>query len=107
MKMESKTRRLCPALMVCLVMLAGVPALLALQTDSKAPKSVVPRSRQTRGNATAQSEGEKEFKQNCSRCHEAPTSFSPRIAGTILRHMRVRASLSAQDERDILQFLNP
>ena len=51
--------------------------------------------------------GERKFKQNCSRCHTAPEGFSPRISGTILRHMRVRASLSAQDERDILHFLNP
>ena len=51
--------------------------------------------------------GEIKFKQNCSRCHEAPQGFSSRISGTILRHMRVRASLSAQDERDILRFLNP
>ena len=51
--------------------------------------------------------GERKFKQNCSRCHTTPESFSPRISATILRHMRVRASLSAQDERDILRFLNP
>ena len=57
--------------------------------------------------ATAQSTGERKFNQNCSRCHRAPESFSPHIAGTILKHMRVRASLSEQDERDILHFLNP
>lgn len=53
------------------------------------------------------SRGEKVFKQNCSRCHEAPQGFSSRISGTILRHMRVRASLSEQDEREVLRFLNP
>lgn len=57
--------------------------------------------------ATEQSAGEQKFKQNCSRCHRSPEGFSPHISGTILRHMRVRASLSAQDERDILHFLNP
>jgi len=54
-----------------------------------------------------QNEGEKKFQQNCSRCHNAPESFSPRIAGTIVRHMRVRASLSKQDAEAILHFLNP
>lgn len=53
------------------------------------------------------SEGAKKFNQNCSRCHKAPESFSPSISGTILKHMRVRANLSEQDERDILRFLNP
>jgi len=51
--------------------------------------------------------GQKKFQANCSRCHDAPEQFSPRIAGTIVRHMRVRASLSAQDEKDILKFLAP
>ena len=51
--------------------------------------------------------GQKKFEANCSRCHDAPESFSPRIAGTIVRHMRVRALLSAQDEKDILRFLAP
>jgi cytochrome c5 len=54
-----------------------------------------------------QGEGERIFEQNCSRCHTAPESFSPRISGTIARHMRVRASLSQHDEQELLRFLNP
>jgi cytochrome c5 len=53
------------------------------------------------------SDGERAFRQNCSRCHQAPESFPPQISGTIVRHMRVRASLSSEDERAILKFLNP
>jgi mono/diheme cytochrome c family protein len=56
---------------------------------------------------TADGDGELIFKQNCARCHDAPQGFSSRISGTIVRHMRVRASLSASDERQILKFLNP
>lgn len=52
-------------------------------------------------------EGEKKFKQNCSRCHNAPEDLSTRISGTVLLHMRVRASLSAADERAILRYLAP
>jgi cytochrome c5 len=51
--------------------------------------------------------GERIFQQQCSRCHAAPESFSPRISGTIVRHMRVRASLSQKDEQELLRFLNP
>ena len=53
------------------------------------------------------SDGAKKFEENCSRCHNAPEGFSPRISGTIVRHMRVRASLSKKDSEAILRFLNP
>lgn len=55
----------------------------------------------------AQNPGERKFQANCNRCHNAPEQLSPRIAGTVVRHMRVRASLSAEDERDILRYLAP
>jgi cytochrome c5 len=51
--------------------------------------------------------GERAFQANCGRCHNPPEQISPRITGTVLRHMRERALLSPQDERDILKFLNP
>ena len=52
-------------------------------------------------------EGDRIFQQNCSRCHNAPEGFSPAISGTIVRHMRVRASLSEEDVKKLLHFLNP
>jgi cytochrome c5 len=57
--------------------------------------------------AVHQDEGQRIFDRNCSRCHTAPDGFSPRISGTVIRHMRVRASLSQQDEQELLRFLNP
>ena len=51
--------------------------------------------------------GERAYNANCSRCHYAPETLNPRITGTIVRHMRVRANLSAADERAILHYLNP
>jgi cytochrome c5 len=51
--------------------------------------------------------GQEVFAQNCSRCHNAPQGFSPRISGTIARHMRVRAGLSDEDYRALRHFLNP
>lgn len=53
------------------------------------------------------SEGEHIFQQRCSNCHNAPEGFSQRISGTIVRHMRVRASLSKREEEELLRFLNP
>lgn len=52
-------------------------------------------------------EGTRIFRQNCSRCHNTPEGFSPRISETVLRHMSVRASLSMRDKAELLRFLNP
>ncbi len=52
-------------------------------------------------------DGERIFTQNCSRCHNAPDGFSPRIAGSVVRHMRVRANLSEKDAQAVLRFFNP
>ena len=51
--------------------------------------------------------GSRVFRQNCSRCHNTPEGFSPRISETVLRHMSVRASLSMRDKAELLRFLNP
>jgi cytochrome c5 len=107
MTMQPHSRGLCLVLVGVLGALVAVPALSALQAKSNAPKGMIPQAKETRNSAPEQGEGEKKFQQHCSRCHEAPQNLSPRITGTVLRHMRVRASLSQQDERDILRFLNP
>lgn len=54
-----------------------------------------------------QNEGQRIFDQNCSRCHTTPDGFSPHISGTIVMHMRVRASLSQHDAQELLRFFNP
>jgi cytochrome c5 len=51
--------------------------------------------------------GERKFRTNCGRCHSMPEQLSPRISGTVLQHMRVRALLSAEDEQQILRYLAP
>lgn len=51
--------------------------------------------------------GQRLFNQNCSRCHDAPSTLPPAISTQIIRHMRVRASLPASDEKALLRFINP
>lgn len=87
----------------------AVALLLATQTYSPAAVSTpTGSSKQAKtSRPEAPTEGERAFRQNCSRCHSAPESFPPQISGTIVRHMRVRANLSQEDERAILKFLNP
>ena len=50
-------------------------------------------------------EGEKRFHANCGRCHAAPQKFPPRMMGTVLRHMRVRATITEADRRLILFYM--
>ena len=78
---------------------------IAQTSDAYPQQSSQPKKNGNAGNE--QDEGEKKFQQNCSRCHNAPESLSPRIAGTVIRHMRVRASISQKDAEAILHYLNP
>jgi len=65
------------------------------------------KSAQNPANTSAASEGEKRFRINCGRCHNAPEDISPRETPAVVRHMRVRAMLSAEDEKFILEYLAP
>jgi mono/diheme cytochrome c family protein len=49
--------------------------------------------------------GEQRFRANCGRCHNAPQKFPPRMMATILRHMRVRATITDEDRRLILFYM--
>lgn len=88
------------------------PAVLTGQSNSTTnqqtpDKAAVHSQSAAHKNAQSNSEGERIFAQNCSRCHNAPEGFSPRISGTVVRHMRVRAQLSQHDEQELLRFFNP
>jgi mono/diheme cytochrome c family protein len=50
-------------------------------------------------------EGEKRFRANCGRCHVAPQKFPPRMMATIVRHMRVRATITDEDMRLVLYYM--
>jgi len=50
-------------------------------------------------------EGERRFHANCGRCHQTPHKFPPRMMATIVRHMRVRATITDEDMRLILKYM--
>lgn len=54
---------------------------------------------------TLRLEGEKRFRANCGRCHAAPQKFPPRMMATVLRHMRVRATITDEDMRLVLFYM--
>src|SRR5206468_9964154 len=45
------------------------------------------------------------YKQNCTRCHSEVTPVSARRTKTIVRHMRVRGNITAEEAQAILQYL--
>lgn len=53
----------------------------------------------------ARLEGEKRFRTNCGRCHQAPHKFPSRVMATAIRHMRVRSMITDEDMRLILKYL--
>jgi mono/diheme cytochrome c family protein len=51
-------------------------------------------------------QGEQRYRANCGRCHAAPRKFPPRIMATVLRHMRVRATITDEDMRLVLFYMS-
>lgn len=90
-----------------LLLLLVLPAIAQTSDKSSSSNSQAQQKKVHASNDAQQKDGQQVFAQNCSRCHNAPQGFSPRIAGTISRHMRVRAGLSEEDEKALLRFLNP
>jgi hypothetical protein len=79
---------------------------LALRSSAR-PQEMKPALRNVAPKIDEAKEGEKRFRTNCGRCHHPPEDLSPREARAVVRQMRVRAMLSAEDERLILKYLAP
>ena len=80
-----------------------VSCIVSAQTTSPAPQKKEAKAH----NTVHQDPAQRAFETHCSRCHSAPETLSPSITGTVVRHMRMRANLSAEEERLILGFFNP
>jgi len=61
----------------------------------------------TQNAAPSATPGEKIFAANCARCHTPPMTLNPRVTGTVVEHMRVRARLSRKDQQLLLNYLAP
>jgi len=60
----------------------------------------------TTGGATGKS-GAQLWAENCIRCHNirSPSSYSPAQWEVVMMHMRVRANLTPEEHKKILEFL--
>jgi cytochrome c5 len=88
---------------VVLFSLALVSAVFA--RSNSASKEATPAPVVREQDAAMRIEGEKRFHANCGRCHAAPQKFPPRVMATVLRHMRVRATVTEEDQRLILFYM--
>jgi cytochrome c5 len=90
---------LCLALVLTLTALAG-------SSNRKEPAAATAVVTHSPVNAeTMRAQGEERFRANCGRCHAAPQKFPSRAMATVLRHMRVRATLTDEDMRLVLYYL--
>jgi cytochrome c5 len=81
---------------------------IALAQTPPPPKPTAAAKPVTKADSTKLTDvGQRKFDANCGRCHSFPEQLAPSISGTVVRHMRVRANLSAEDEKDILRYLAP
>jgi mono/diheme cytochrome c family protein len=73
-------------------------------TDT-APISKPTTAQPVNSGAYSRIEGEQRYRANCGRCHMAPHKFPPRMMATIVRHMRVRATITDEDMKFILRYM--
>jgi len=92
-------------IIIASVMLALL-SVLGVAADSARNRGASPAAAQSSAQADAMRlEGEKRFRANCGRCHAAPQKFPPRMMATIVRHMRVRATITDEDMRLVLYYM--
>jgi mono/diheme cytochrome c family protein len=91
---------------VLVLLLALVLALTAFAAPSnkKEAAAVSPVVHATDADSM-RAQGELRFRANCGRCHAAPQKFPPRAMTTVLRHMRVRATITDEDMRLVLFYM--
>ncbi len=93
---------------VRIIVLTALLALASLVCVARTPHSGDYTAAVVQDNEDAENlrvEGEQRFRANCSRCHAAPHKFPPRMMATIVRHMRVRATITDEDMRAILFYM--
>jgi cytochrome c5 len=92
----------------CLATLWLLATISAIGMASAPPRTKAVTEPVVRSSADADAmrlEGEKRFRANCGRCHAAPEKFPSRMMVTIVRHMRVRATITDEDMRPILYYM--
>jgi len=82
-----------------------VDSKVSSTSSDAAPSSTLSSSKAVHEGTYSRFEGEKRYRANCGRCHMAPHKFPPRMMATIVRHMRVRATITDEDMHFILRYM--
>jgi cytochrome c5 len=96
---------------VKIILLTAVLALVSLAYAADSPRKsenasvAVPVARSGAEADDMRVHGEQRYRANCGRCHAAPQKFPPRMMATIVRHMRVRATITDEDMRLVLFYM--
>jgi mono/diheme cytochrome c family protein len=77
----------------------------AASSSKKEATAVSPAAVHASDADTMRTLGEQRFRANCGRCHAAPQKFPPRAMSTVIRHMRVRATITDEDMRLVLFYM--
>jgi cytochrome c5 len=91
-----------------IIIASGALALISIlcaAVDSPRSAPTIPVAQSSAQADAMRLEGEKRFHTNCGRCHAAPQKFPPRMMATIVRHMRVRATITDEDMRLVLFYM--
>lgn len=101
--MKSSATKIRIAVLLCLLALAS--SALAGGVAGKKGNEAAPAVQPVNDTDTMRVQGEQRFRANCGRCHAAPLKFSPRVMATVVRHMRVRATITDEDMRLVLFYM--
>src|SRR5579872_2912520 len=100
-------RRMATTIYALVLLLASLFCYRTARAEGPPPKKDVsgPRVTQSYDANTMRVQGEQRYRTNCGRCHAAPRKFPPRMMATVLRHMRVRATITDEDMRLVLSYM--
>ena len=101
--MRSITTRI--RITVLLGLLVTVSTAIARNNSGKKNSEVTPAVQPANDVDNMRIQGEQRFRANCGRCHAAPQKFPPRMMATVVRHMRVRATITDEDMRLVLFYM--
>ena len=88
-----------------LLLAAGLSVLSGFAVSAQQGAKQEPKVASAADDDALRIEGDRRFRANCGRCHEAPHKFPPRVMATVIRHMRVRATITDEDMRLILRYM--
>jgi mono/diheme cytochrome c family protein len=94
---------------VLLAAIAFVSTIYVRSASAEGPtprKATTPAVAQSHNADAMRTQGEQRYRANCARCHAAPQKFPPRMMATVLRHMRVRATITDEDMRLVLFYMS-